>query len=153
MSERVNQLRTQRKVQQGPASRACGMCNACCITLGVEEIDKEENEPCKHLAAKGCAIYESRPQSCRDYVCLWRAGLLEGAERPDRIGFTVDVANDIPDLLLARELRKGAFEENRAVLDRLATHAVVVMLRPVSIARRSVRRTRSRRTWNTHAED
>jgi len=138
MSERVSKLRAQRAVQRGLNTRSCGTCNACCIVLGVEEIDKPIDEACKHLATKGCAIYGSRPKSCRDYHCLWRAGVLDGAKRPDRLGIIIDVANDQPDLLFAREFRPGALEENRSMLDKLAQSAVVVLIPPGGQMRKAI---------------
>jgi len=138
MSERVNKLRAQRAVQHGLSKRSCGTCSACCTVLGVEEIDKPVDEPCKHLATKGCAIYATRPQSCRDYHCLWRAGVLDGEARPDRLGIVIDVSNDQPDLLFAREFRPGALIENRSVLNKLAQNAVVVFITPGGQARTAI---------------
>ncbi len=131
MSERVNKLRAQRTMRSRAAGRSCGTCNACCTVLGVAELDKPVGEPCKHLAAKGCGIYAQRPPSCREYHCLWRSGLLDGASRPDRLGIVIDVANDKPDLLFAREVRPGAIEEKRSVLDKIAhdLNLVIVLLK------------------------
>jgi len=131
VSERVAKLRAQRAVQRGYATRSCGTCNACCTVLGVAELDKPVGEPCKHLAAKGCGIYDRRPKSCREYHCLWRSGLLDGPSRPDRLGIVIDVSNDKADLLFAREVRPGAIEEKRSVLDKIAhdINVVIVLLK------------------------
>lgn len=74
-------------VMNAPAPRSCGTCTLCCKALHVEGIDKEPGEWCPHcLPGEGCGIYEKRPQSCRDFNCLWLRGHLGDADRPDRIG-------------------------------------------------------------------
>jgi hypothetical protein len=56
----------------------------CCKLLAVHELDKEAGTWCPHVLAKGCGIYESRPGSCRTFVCLWLAGFFAPGDRPDR---------------------------------------------------------------------
>jgi len=68
------------------ARRVCGECRACCTTCAVNELNKPLNTPCKHLCERGCAIYESRPSSCREYDCAWLQGYLAEKLRPDRCG-------------------------------------------------------------------
>lgn len=72
--------------------RSCGECTACCTVKGVRELGKPTQIACQHLCANGCGIYERRPQSCRDYACLWRQGLIDGDERrrPDKLGVLFD---------------------------------------------------------------
>lgn len=54
------------------SARQCGECGLCCKILGVPEIEKPANKWCGHYAAhKGCTIYESRPEPCRAFRCLW----------------------------------------------------------------------------------
>ena len=69
-----------------PVHRTCGECRACCTTCAVNELDKPLNTPCVHLAQIGCGIYESRPQSCRDYDCAWLHGHFADEHRPDKTG-------------------------------------------------------------------
>lgn len=73
--------------------RSCGECRACCTVLGVRELEKPNYQRCDHECAKGCAIYASRPQTCRDYYCMWAQGLIEGDERrrPDKLGVVFDL--------------------------------------------------------------
>lgn len=53
--------------------RECGECTLCCKLLGVDELRKPVNKWCPHCdVGKGCLIYEDRPQSCRDFMCLWK---------------------------------------------------------------------------------
>ena len=70
--------------------RRCGGCRACCSTNGIVELDKPPRRKCPHECSKGCAIYAERPQSCRDYACLWLLGHGEDWERPDKIGVLVE---------------------------------------------------------------
>lgn len=94
-------------------ARDCGLCRACCTTQEVEALPggagdeflrKPKDTACPHLASdpndKGCTIYADRPQACRDWMCVWRSGspVLEGSERPDRIGVVLDtvVRKDLP---------------------------------------------------------
>ena len=41
--------------------------------LGVKELDKPALKWCKHcyIGDRACQIYDSRPQSCRDFQCAW----------------------------------------------------------------------------------
>jgi len=52
----------------------------------VNELDKPLNTSCVHLAPVGCGIYESRPQSCREYDCAWLHGHFREEDRPDKTG-------------------------------------------------------------------
>lgn len=116
------------------AGRECGPCDACCVLPRISpEPDFPEGkrgyEPCPHLllVGHGCGVYEDRPELCRSYTCLWRAGIVEGDERrrPDRLGlmFTLDVVNEATGkiVLEAWELWPGAARDHpgRGVLDAL----------------------------------
>lgn len=65
-------------------SRSCGPCRECCIVLDVTPIGKPANTPCRHLCARGCGIYEDRPNACREFTCGWLEGALPKSLRPDR---------------------------------------------------------------------
>ncbi len=69
-----------------PSSRECGTCQACCTAEGVHELRKPPGEPCQFLCEKGCAAYETRPESCRRFRCLWLQGVFEDGARPDGLG-------------------------------------------------------------------
>ena len=63
------------------AGRACGSCTMCCKVAAVEELGKPNGTWCPHcVKAKRCSIYESRPQSCRDFYCNW---MLEASLGPE----------------------------------------------------------------------
>lgn len=52
--------------------RSCRGCTLCCRLPDIDALDKPADEWCRHcIAGSGCAIYESRPQLCRDFLCLW----------------------------------------------------------------------------------
>ena len=66
-------------------SRECGSCTMCCKTMSVWEIDKPNGVWCKHVRShSSCAIYETRPQSCRSFNCLWLRGVGPEDMRPDK---------------------------------------------------------------------
>lgn len=81
--------------------RDCGGCTACCTVLPADDptLKKQSGVDCAHCdVGAGCRIYETRPQTCRDFFCGWRALPKLGDEwRPDRSGvmITLDGA-DIP---------------------------------------------------------
>ncbi|HWY60689.1 MAG TPA: hypothetical protein VNW15_02190 [Rhizomicrobium sp.] len=78
--------------------RECGACTICCTTPAIDkpEIQKPPNTPCRHCRG-GCAIYETRPQICRDYHCGWRLlPILPEDWRPDRSGILAEWAPDVP---------------------------------------------------------
>lgn len=66
--------------------RACGSCSLCCKTVGVEELNKPIGVWCRHcVKGKGCGIYETRPPSCRAFICQWMLSEGLGPEwKPDR---------------------------------------------------------------------
>ena len=85
---------------------ACGACTACCRALGVAELDKPEWKKCSHVISSGCGIYADRPQSCRDYSCIWRQSQdhspMPKAYRPDRLGVVFDEPGQEPGTFVAR---------------------------------------------------
>lgn len=63
------------------AERKCGSCYACCVWLGIVELQKHTAQACKHLSGtlsddgtKRCSIYADRPTACSRYQCLWVEG-------------------------------------------------------------------------------
>jgi hypothetical protein len=52
--------------------RSCGDCNLCCKIPGVGAVGKKNLTWRPHCdIGKGCRIYETRPEECRDFRCLW----------------------------------------------------------------------------------
>jgi hypothetical protein len=71
--------------------RACGTCTLCCKVAAVEELAKPMGVWCAHcLRNKGCAIYASRPASCRSFTCQWLVAEGLGADwKPERAKFAL----------------------------------------------------------------
>ena len=68
--------------------RECGDCNLCCKLPSTDF--KKDYEWCKHCEiGVGCKIYESRPQVCRDFSCLWKKGMIEEHLKPNKVGFYI----------------------------------------------------------------
>lgn len=81
--------------------KSCGSCTLCCKTMGVEDMPGGPKPPHKWcpacLVGEGCSIYESRPQTCRDFACVWlqdTEGLMDDSYRPDRIGVVFQPTDD-----------------------------------------------------------
>lgn len=55
-------------------SNHCGTCTACCRVYAIPEFAKPAGPWCKHCdVGKGCKIYDSRPERCVGFECLWLA--------------------------------------------------------------------------------
>lgn len=65
----------------------------CCKVPHIAEFDKPAGVWCHHAAAgRGCAIYDSRPGSCRAFYCLWMQDESFGPEwKPEKAKFVVYV--------------------------------------------------------------
>jgi hypothetical protein len=54
------------------AGRSCGSCTLCCRLPEIDAFSKPANVQCSNcIEGRGCAIYQNRPQLCRDFLCLW----------------------------------------------------------------------------------
>jgi hypothetical protein len=89
------------------SGRSCGDCTACCKILNIDEpsLKKPPGVLCQHVKQARCSIHPSRPQSCRDFHCLWRqVPTMPDTLRPDRIGvmFTIE-GNAMPSNPFERE--------------------------------------------------
>lgn len=52
--------------------RDCDGCTICCKVMKIRELEKPGNIWCAHcVIGSGCKIYAERPESCREYECLW----------------------------------------------------------------------------------
>lgn len=61
--------------------RTCGTCTLCCRLPDIDELSKPANEWCSHCTdGIGCTIYPNRPQTCRDFLCLWMTDAKLGDE-------------------------------------------------------------------------
>lgn len=60
---------TPRQLAQG---RSCGTCTLCCKAVPVAAVLKPRDRWCPHCQkGKGCAIYDTRPEECRHWSCLY----------------------------------------------------------------------------------
>jgi hypothetical protein len=79
--------------------RSCGSCNACCVALTIDDpaLRKLQGHRCRHAAPdNGCAIYPTRPHTCRTFYCGWRRlKWIREALRPDRSGVLVLLDSEI----------------------------------------------------------
>lgn len=84
-------------------TRTCGDCIACCQILNIDEpaLKKPAGQICPNHNGVGCSIYQNRPQTCRDWFCLWRRddGLPETAN-PAKCGvaFSVERTQNPPNM-------------------------------------------------------
>ncbi len=84
-------------------SRGCGTCVACCQHLHIDEptLKKPAGQLCPNHDGTGCTIYASRPQTCRDWFCLWRRdeNLPEGGNPADcGVVFSMDRSENPPNM-------------------------------------------------------
>lgn len=111
---RKQKLQKRKPKQKLPtALRRCGPCVACCTTMGVPELEKPFNVPCKH-AGTSCGIYTTRPPSCQAFECLWLQGHGRPEHRPDRLGIALDLTvkdgllGKAGEVIVAREVQHGS---------------------------------------------
>lgn len=133
---------------------SCGGCDGCCRVLEVKEIGKAFHAPCRFLTrtvlGPGCGIYESRPEPCKTYVCLWldsqrRANTapMPYRMRPDqsRVVMGNPAAAEDPRTLMVYPYpgypdawREGAIGEHlRLILSRGGTVVVVLADRRITL--------------------
>jgi hypothetical protein len=120
------------QIVSDPKARSCGGCTACCTALGVVELKKKMWVRCDEECTSGCSIYDNRPQSCRDFTCLWLTGNIEGDERrrPDQLGLIFVGQGkkfkeiDIP-VIGVWEIRPDALNINHYLIERLSSKLVL----------------------------
>jgi hypothetical protein len=75
------------------AGRTCGSCNVCCVALTINdpELQKIQGFRCRNARPdNSCAIYETRPETCRTFYCGWRRlKWIRETLRPDNSGVLV----------------------------------------------------------------
>jgi hypothetical protein len=78
-------------------TKACGSCSLCCKLFDVDWLDrpKPAGAWCHHCTpGRGCAIWQSLPQRCGDYFCVWRLDPDLGPEwKPERAKFILTHAH------------------------------------------------------------
>jgi hypothetical protein len=80
--------------------RDCGTCNACCIWLTIDdpELRKVQGHRCANLRPdSACAVYPTRPRTCRDYYCGFRRlDWVPATLRPDLSSVLIGLQYDGP---------------------------------------------------------
>jgi len=74
--------------------KECDGCVACCSGGIIGEAHDAvfgHGTPCAYLSESKCTIYETRPNSCRAYQCLYTQGVVPGLKNPKESGFFVTV--------------------------------------------------------------
>lgn len=118
-------------------ARTCGKCQACCYGIHTwatrPPLNSPAHERCPYQCRQGCAIYDERPQPCRDYLCLWLSGELgERRDRPDRLGLIFErTPEGVGPALIVTEVRPGAADAKRAraIIEEAAGMLPVCVLR------------------------
>ena len=83
--------------------RSCSGCTMCCKLLGIVELQKPRVSWCPHCEiGVGCQIYETRPETCRAFECLWlqpeAVEFLGDEDRPDKTGVVLFTPDDADTL-------------------------------------------------------
>jgi uncharacterized protein len=67
----------------------CNGCTLCCYVFAIDEFDKPRWEKCKFQEpGVGCSSYESRPERCRIFSCLWQQEVRPFSNLfPGKVGF------------------------------------------------------------------
>jgi len=64
----------------------CTQCGACCVAPDIAALGKPLGVRCAHLTADNlCAVYENRPQICRDYAADWLCELVAAPTLDERV--------------------------------------------------------------------
>lgn len=77
--------------------KPCGECTACCTGILAGNIYGNifnKNKQCIFLVEQKCAIYETRPDTCRNYQCAWSQGLLPDWMKPTECNVIISVENE-----------------------------------------------------------
>jgi hypothetical protein len=93
----------QRVAASTPTTRTCAGCDLCCTAVGVQPLNKGAGVRCPHLRGepgKSCSVYDSRPDDCRVFTCLWRMSddLLPDWIAPASAGFVISVDGSLDRL-------------------------------------------------------
>ena len=84
------------KIVHQKVDRECGDCNLCCKLPNIDNGKfKKDYTWCKHCEiGVGCKIYPQRPKICKDFKCLWKAGMCDESLKPNKVGFYIIPEND-----------------------------------------------------------
>ena len=111
------------------AGRECGDCVACCKVFKIPELNKPRYVLCTHCTGTGCGIYDTRPNDCRTFYCLWRRiEAMPDSARPDQLGIVFAIESYLPPRMPFERLYIiGRAVGDPAVFDTPAGRAAVNM--------------------------
>lgn len=96
-------------------SRPCDGCALCCKLYDAKRADgtvKGAGQWCEHAqrcdAGMRCADYEARWECCREFVCLWAAGVVADELAPRRVRAVVTATPDGRGLVVTEDDRGAA---------------------------------------------
>jgi Fe-S-cluster containining protein len=70
----------------------CTKCGACCVAPDISSLGKPLGVRCEHLLPDNlCAVYENRPQICRDYQADWLCERIAAPTLSERVTKYLDV--------------------------------------------------------------
>jgi len=85
LRQQRSNFNTKRGDQMTDNGNLCGTCTLCCKLTSVPELKKPVGKWCRHCKpGKGCGIYDDRPESCKNFRCVWLSGGLPPDLRPDK---------------------------------------------------------------------
>jgi len=77
--------------------KPCEECTVCCSGILSGNIYGNifnKNKQCVFLVEQQCTIYETRPNTCRNYQCAWSQGLLPDWMKPSQCNVIISVENE-----------------------------------------------------------
>lgn len=77
--------------------KPCGDCTACCSGVLAGNIYGNifnQKKECVFLVERKCALYNTRPNTCRNYQCAWSQGLLPDWMKPIDCNVIISVENE-----------------------------------------------------------
>lgn len=96
-------------------SRECKGCRVCCTMLLIPEFKAPPGVHCQHECEIGCAIHETKPASCKSFVCGYLGSGLDESYRPDNLNVMLSVySTPLGKCLVAHETQPGAFWKEKA---------------------------------------
>lgn len=96
-------------------ARYCMDCQQCCTVYHIDGL-KSAREPCNNLTDDGCSIYNSRPDNCKNFQCMWSSGLGKEEDNPKLSGIILEKRNsnlNPPTIYIAVEVWKDAFNSKK----------------------------------------
>ena len=109
--------------------RRCGDCKECCTAMN--HTHSARGVACQYECSTGCSIYQSRPDDCRGFACVWLEGQLPRKDRPDLSGIMViREATEFGLTTMVHETREGASKRGRgaSLIQRLHANTGETML-------------------------